>query len=148
MKTTKIAIPCHAPGGLLSDRSEHFGHCDSFTLIVIANGRIKDVEVIENIAHDAGGCMRPIELLKENEVDTIIVSGMGARPLRKFAEVGITVYFAPKYYSDEVYSVVKGFIQKEFLAMLGKQTCRTQGKFHLLEQAGREQKTPPNGGCS
>lgn len=138
MKTTKIAIPCNAPGGLMSDRCDHFGHCDSFTLVVIADGRIAGVKVIGNVAHDAGRCMQPIELLKENKVDTVIVSGMGSRPLKKFAEEGINVYFAPRHYSEEVYSVVMGFIGNNFSDMKKIHTCQLPGKFHIIKENSNE----------
>lgn len=133
MNTVKIAVPCHSPGGLMSDRCEHFGHCDHFTLIVIADGRIAGVQVIDNVVHDKGGCSQPIELLRKNKVDTLVVSGMGASPLRKFAEAGIEVYFAPRYYSDEVYSVVTGFVKKDFSVMRERQACGTEGRLHTGE---------------
>lgn len=130
MNTLRIAVPSTAPGGLSAKRSEHFGHCDLFTLIDITDGSITSIQTVNNIEHGAGGCVRPVKLLRENNVDTIVVSGMGAKPLQRFAEAGIKVLFAPKNYSDDVQSLVDGAVKNEFTAMLEKQACKGQGTCH------------------
>lgn len=130
MNTLRIAVPSTAPGGLSAKRSEHFGHCDLFTLIDIADGCVTATQIVDNIAHGAGGCMMPVQLLQENKVDTIVVSGMGARPMQKFAEAGIKVLFAPKNYSDDVESLVDGVVKNEFSTMLIKQACQGNGDCH------------------
>ena len=139
MNITKIAIPSNSPGGLMSERSKHFGHCDLFTLIDITDGKITGVQVVDNIAHGAGGCSRPIELLQENKVNSIVVSGMGAKPLQKFSAAGINVFYAPKSYSDDVYSVVNGVVKNAFSVMDKKQTCKGQGKCHQQGRSGKNQ---------
>ncbi|MFO7619605.1 MAG: NifB/NifX family molybdenum-iron cluster-binding protein [Thermoplasmata archaeon] len=90
-ETIRIAIPSAAPGGLDAEMSSHFGHADNFTLIEIAGKDIVSTAVLPNIPHTQGGCMAPVNLLKENGVDTIIVGGLGARPLMGFRQVGIRV---------------------------------------------------------
>ena len=39
-ETMKLAVPTMGEGGLQAERSGHFGHCDCFTLIDIADGEI------------------------------------------------------------------------------------------------------------
>ena len=89
----KIAIPSEAPGGLEAAISEHFGHCASFTMVSVDDGEIGEVTVIENGGHEQGGCMAPVMVLKEHEVDALVAGGMGARPLSGFQQVGIAVHF-------------------------------------------------------
>lgn len=51
----KIAIPSNSPGGLEADRSDHFGHCDVFTIVDLdaEKNSIKTVaEAVEKFAAD------------------------------------------------------------------------------------------------
>lgn len=89
----KLAVPTMGKAGLDSQRSGHFGHCDCFTLVRIANGAIVDVEGLDNPPHEEGGCLRPVRLLADCGVDAIVAAGMGMRPLMGFKQAGIAVYF-------------------------------------------------------
>lgn len=88
-----IAVPSENPGGLEAAISEHFGHCDAFTLVAVEDGTIGEVRVLANSAHGEGGCMAPVMLLKEHGVDVLVAGGMGGRPLAGFQQVGIAVHF-------------------------------------------------------
>lgn len=92
MDNGRIAVPSNGEGGLKSTRSDHFGHCDVFTLIDVENGTIKKESTVSNEEHGHGGCMVPVNLLAHNNVHAIIVAGIGRRPLVGFGEVGIDVY--------------------------------------------------------
>lgn len=92
MKNGRIAIPSNGQGGLNGTRSDHFGHCDVFTLIDVENGEIKDISVLRNQEHGQGGCMVPVNRLSENRVNALIVGGIGMRPLMGFKQAGIHVY--------------------------------------------------------
>ncbi len=91
--TMKLAVPTMGKAGLESKRSGHFGHCDCFTLISIEDGKIAQVEELSNVAHEEGGCLAPVMLLKEAGADAIVATGMGMRPMMGFADAGITVLF-------------------------------------------------------
>lgn len=91
-----LAVPSNTPSGLDAEISEHFGHCELFTLINIQEGKIASVDTVANVEHGAGGCMEPVQLLKDQGVEAIVVGGMGARPMQAFAEVNIDVYYAEK----------------------------------------------------
>jgi len=88
-----IAIPSDTTDGLEATISEHFGHCAAFTLVAVDDGAVGEVAVVENGAHEQGGCMAPVNLLKQRGVDILITGGMGARPLAGFRQVGIDVHF-------------------------------------------------------
>ena len=92
MERLRIAIPSVGEGGLDGHRAGHFGHCDVFTCIDAEDGRITSVTTIENREHVQGGCMVPVNLLAENNVNALIVGGIGMRPLLGFRQVGIDVY--------------------------------------------------------
>lgn len=130
METMRIAIPSTAPGGLSSKRSEHFGHCETFTLVEIADGQIVQVDTVSNIAHGAGGCLKPVGLLKDKDVDSIVVVGMGARPLRGFAEVGIAVFQAELRLFDTVEEVVHALLSKKLMPMQAIDACQGNGACH------------------
>lgn len=89
----KIAIPSNDPGGLDATISDHFGHCDVFTLVDVEEGKVTDIQLIPNAGHVQGGCMGPVMLLKNAGADIMAAGGMGMRPLAGFQQVGITVYF-------------------------------------------------------
>lgn len=92
MNKTLVAVPSSAPGGLDAEISEHFGHCDVFTLVEIDDGKVSRVAVLPNGSHEHGGCMAPVGLLAESRVKILIADGMGMRPLAGFNQVGIDVY--------------------------------------------------------
>jgi predicted Fe-Mo cluster-binding NifX family protein len=91
MSSVLIAIPSENPGGLDAGVGAHFGHCDLYTLVSIADGAIKDVSVIPNVPHQQGGCMAPVQYLAGKGVQQLIAGGMGLRPLMGFNQVGIQV---------------------------------------------------------
>ncbi|MCG6972273.1 MAG: NifB/NifX family molybdenum-iron cluster-binding protein [Desulfobacterales bacterium] len=92
MKNGRIAIPSMDNGGLDGQRAGHFGHCDVFTLVDVEEGKIKAVSTIQNHGHVQGGCMVPVNLLSDHNVNALIVGGIGMRPLMGFRQVGIDVY--------------------------------------------------------
>ena len=89
MENGRIAIPSMANGGLDGKRAGHFGHCDTFTLVDVKDGTIDKVTTIANQTHEQGGCMVPVNLLADNQVNALIVGGIGMRPLMGFRQVGI-----------------------------------------------------------
>jgi len=90
--TVRVAIPSELPGGLDAARSGHFGHSACFTLVDVVDGRIGKIEVLQNAPHTEGGCMAPVLVLAEQNVDVIVVDGIGGRPLMGFQQVGIAVH--------------------------------------------------------
>ena len=89
--TTRIAIPSELPGGLDAQRAGHFGRCACFTLVDVVDGEVEGVEILQNAPHVEGGCMAPVLVLAEHNVNAIVVQGIGGRPLMGFNQVGITV---------------------------------------------------------
>jgi predicted Fe-Mo cluster-binding NifX family protein len=88
-----VAVPSHDEGGLEARRSAHFGHCAYYTLVSVEDDRVVDVRVVENPPHESGGCTSVVGLLASYGTDTLVVGGIGARPLAGFESAGISVYF-------------------------------------------------------
>ncbi len=127
----RVAIPTNMPGGLEAARSEHFGHCDLFTVVDInENNEVADVKIVKNVPHDAGGCMAPVKVLQNSDVEAIIVSGMGARPMQGFNQVGITIYYADQKQVPNVASVVENLLAKKLPVMHVDQACTGSGNCH------------------
>lgn len=91
MQKTRIAVPSMWPGGLDALRSDHFGTCNVFTIIDIEDNQIVNIMTAPNVEHREGGCLVPVNLLVEQKVNSIVVGGMGMRPLQGFRHAGIEV---------------------------------------------------------
>jgi predicted Fe-Mo cluster-binding NifX family protein len=90
-KSILVAIPSAFPGGLEAALGAHFGHCDLYTLVKIADGQVQTVATLPNVPHQQGGCMAPVNHLAQHGVHVLIAGGMGMRPLMGFQQVGIDV---------------------------------------------------------
>ena len=121
MKNGRIAIPSVGNGGLDGQRSGHFGHCDVFTIVDVEEGKIKEVSTIQNQEHIQGGCMVPVNLLGQNNVNAIIVGGIGMRPLMGFKQVGIDVYHDAT--RPEIRPVVEDLIAGKLPIISDDQVC-------------------------
>ena len=126
----KIAVPTDVADGMLGKRSGHFGHCKEFTLVDVENGAVTDVARLENLPHAAGGCLAPVQLLKDHRVDSIVVGGMGANPFKRFAEVGIRVFFADLEQCPDVQSAIDSLLLGRLQEMRLQQLCKGSGNCH------------------
>ena len=121
MKDGRIAIPSMDRGGLDGQRAGHFGHCDVFTLVDVRDGEIEQVTTIDNGEHMQGGCMVPVNLLAQNNVNALIVGGIGMRPLMGFRQVGIDVYHDAT--RPEIRPVVEDLIAGKLAIIGDDQVC-------------------------
>lgn len=127
----RIAIPTNSPGGLEASRSDHFGHCDVFTVVELdAEKKVKSVETLDTPEHGAGGCMVPVQVLSDAGVNAIVVGGIGARPMQGFAEVGIDVYWAERNSILDAATVVEKFSAGMLPKMNGDQACKGGSNCH------------------
>jgi len=121
MENGRIAIPSAEAGGLDGQRSGHFGHCDTFTLVDVKEGAIEKISTIANQAHVQGGCMVPVNLLADNQVNAIIVGGIGMRPLMGFRQAGIDVYHDDQ--RPAIRPVVEDLIVGKLAMIADNQVC-------------------------
>ncbi len=121
MENGRIAVPSNEKGGLDGVRAGHFGHCDVFTIIDVKDGKIENVSTIQNQGHVQGGCMVPVNLLAQNNVNALIVGGIGMRPLMGFNQVGINVYYEAE--RQEIKPVVEDLISGKLNIIGNDQVC-------------------------
>ena len=121
MENGRIAIPSVEAGGLDGQRSGHFGHCDAFTLVDGEDGKIKQVTTLPNQGHAQGGCMVPVNILAQNNVNALIVGGIGMRPLMGFRQAGINVYHDAT--RTEIRAVVEDLIADKLPVIGDNQVC-------------------------
>ena len=117
----RIAVPSEAPGGFDAPRSGHFGRSPNFTLVDIVDGDVASVDVVVNRPHTHGGCMSPVVTLGENQVDVVIVAGIGHRPLLGCVQAGIRVFAGED--RPDVRSVVQAFVDMELSPVGPDATC-------------------------
>ncbi len=121
MKNGRIAVPSNGQGGIDGERAGHFGHCEVFTFIDVADGKIEKISILPNQEHVQGGCMVPVNLLSQNNVNALIVGGIGMRPLAGFRQVGIEVYHDDQ--RIEIKPVVEDLISGKLSLITDNQVC-------------------------
>jgi predicted Fe-Mo cluster-binding NifX family protein len=126
MKDGRIAVPSMEAGGLDGHRSGHFGHCDVFTIVDVKDGVIENVSTIANQSHVQGGCMVPVNLLSQHNVNALVVGGIGMRPLMGFRQVGIDVYYDAT--RPEIGPVVEDLIAGKLTKINDDQVCGGGGR--------------------
>jgi predicted Fe-Mo cluster-binding NifX family protein len=118
----RIAIPTNGPGGLDAERSAHFGHADSFTIVEVTDGKIAGEQTLANPPHEHGGCGLTVNLLAAAGVGTAIVVGMGGGPLAAMHANNITPLFDGE--SRTPRASVEAFLSGRLLPFGGDHTCR------------------------
>ncbi|RXA16831.1 hypothetical protein EQO05_13515 [Methanosarcina sp. MSH10X1] len=100
--------------GLESDVCFHFGSCEYFTIVDIQEKTIAGVKAISNLSPDGEhNCTAPSIILKSHNVDTVLVSGIGGRPLISLVEKEIKVFAgATGKVSDAVQDYNSGLLQQ------------------------------------
>ncbi len=85
----RIAIPTDGRGGLDDPVAEHFGRCETYT-ILDDDGNV--LEVVKNTSEHMGGKGLPPQIMKENGADVLLCMGIGPRAISLCKELGIEVY--------------------------------------------------------
>lgn len=128
MRNGRIAIPSLENGGLEGTRAGHFGHCDVFTLVDVVDGEIVATSTLQNEEHVQGGCMVPVQLLARNNVNALIVGGIGLRPLMGFRQFNINVYYDAE--RPQIKPVVEDLISGKLAQIENDQVCGGGGGNH------------------
>ena len=120
-KRMRLVFPTDENMGYLSRRGAHFGKAKFYTIIVLDEGKIVDVEVKENPGHSGGACGNAVDNIMTLEPDALVVSGIGGSPAQGFANVGLDLYFDKE--SPTVEHSVKRFIDGKLEKSGGNGTC-------------------------
>ena len=117
----RLVFPTNENEGYLSKRGAHFGKAKFYTIVTIEDGKIKDVEGIQNGGHDSGACGNAVTNIMNLKPDALIVGGIGGRPAQGFAEAGLDVYFDQT--SPTVQDSLKAFLDNKLEKSTGQGTC-------------------------
>lgn len=122
MDTMRIAVPTDGGGGLDSQRSAHFGHAESFTIVDAADGKIVGHHAMANPPHSHGGCGVTVTMLANAGVDTAIVVGMGGGPLAAMNSLGMKALFDDQ--SPTPRRAVEALLAGKLIPFASDNTCR------------------------
>ncbi|MEG1609289.1 MAG: NifB/NifX family molybdenum-iron cluster-binding protein [Clostridia bacterium] len=76
----------------------HFGHTQQFKIVEIVDGKIVDSVIVDATE---GGHSALAQLLKNNNVDTLVCGGIGGGAQTALAELGIKVFGGVEGSADE-----------------------------------------------
>lgn len=127
----KVAVPSVAPGGLEAICSDHFGHCDCFTMITTDDTGASEVKIVPN--QHGGGCGSVVSQLHDEGVDVVMVRGIGRRPLMGFQQAGIGVYQGTGMLVSDV---IDSFRSNSALVVDEKVACQGGGGNHRHGRCG------------
>lgn len=88
----KICFPVENSTGLESPVYGHFGSAPAFVIVDSENNEIKAVQ--NSNQHHAHGMCQPLKALGGEQVDAIVVGGIGAGALNRLKAMGIAVFQA------------------------------------------------------
>jgi predicted Fe-Mo cluster-binding NifX family protein len=117
----RIAVPTNGQGGIDGERSAHFGHADSFTIVDVADGQIVGGEVVVNPPHSHGGCGLTVAMLADAGVGSAIVVGMGGGPLSAMSRTGMKALFDDQ--SPTPREAVEAFLAGKLSEFGGDHVC-------------------------
>jgi predicted Fe-Mo cluster-binding NifX family protein len=121
-----IAIPTAGPGGMDAERSAHFGHADSFTIVEVLDGQVATSRSLVNPPHAQGGCGLTVAMLAAAGASIAIVVGMGRGPLAAMDAHGMTPLFDDQ--SPTPRAAVEAYLAGRLPAFGGNHAC--QGHQH------------------
>jgi len=92
-----IAVPTYDEGGINTDIHEHFGRCQSITIINIIEDQIKAVKVVPNIySMEKGGFgVQAAHIISNNQVNEVIVRSLEYNVFNKLKSFNIKILKAP-----------------------------------------------------
>ncbi|MBW6470437.1 MAG: NifB/NifX family molybdenum-iron cluster-binding protein [Methanosarcinaceae archaeon] len=107
----RVCIPSFSPGGLDAPVSEHFGHCEVFTVADIEDDKIVAAWPLSNEQEGGHNCAIPVQRIIDEGVDCMIVGGIGRGPLMGFNQLKIDVYSgATGTIEDTLNEFIKGLL--------------------------------------
>ena len=85
----KIAIPTNDDKGNEAHIAEHFGRCETYT-ILDQEGSV--LEILTNKSSHQGGEILPPDFLKQNNIQVLLCHGIGRKALQLCDENSIELY--------------------------------------------------------
>lgn len=117
----RVVFPTDENMGYLSQRGAHFGKAKFYTIITLNEGKIADVESVQNPGHSGGACGNAVANIMALNPDALVVSGIGGSPAEGFAKAGLDLYFDQK--SPTVEKSVEMLLAGKLEKSSGNGTC-------------------------
>ena len=121
----KICFPVERNEGLESPVFGHFGSAPHFVIVDTANGRVE--EVANKDKHHSHGACSPLKALGGQQVDAIVVSGIGGGALGRLNQLGLKVYRAA---GGSIAENLAALAESELPVLTPEQTCGGHGGGH------------------
>lgn len=131
-----IGIPSNRPGGLNASLNPRFGRCPIFTLVILEDDVIKEVDVLENPGQNAMGGAGPMaaQFLAEQEVTIVIGGNYGPNAASALKAAGIEMY---GFTTTDLNLKLKNFVQKFIAGELPKITDSNVPMHSGMNMGGR-----------
>ena len=100
----KIVIPTNGNKGLNDKVAEHFGRCQTYTLLD-EKGNL--LEIIDNISEHMGGVGLPPELMKKYGANVLLCKELGPRALNLCQQLEISIYVCQAKTVKEIFEMWK-----------------------------------------
>ncbi len=112
----KICFPVAEAKGLESQVYGHFGSAPAFVLVDTETGDVRDL-VNADAQHEHGQCS-PLKALSGEQVDAVVVGGIGRGALGKLNASGVKVFRGPGEPVSKCLELFKSGGLQEFSPML------------------------------
>jgi len=88
----KFCFPVQHDEGMESAVFGHFGSAPVFIIVDTTSGQVSTIQ--NGDQHHAHGACNPLKALNNQQIDAVVVGGIGAGALSRLAQSGIKVYRA------------------------------------------------------
>ena len=120
-----ICIPIEADNGLNSLVCAHFGSAPAFLLVDTDTEACR--AIVNNNQHQGHGMCMPLQSLQGEQIDAMVVGGIGMGALNKLNAASITVYLSEHQTVAEVVTAYKAGTMK---TMQPGMACSQHGHGH------------------
>jgi len=117
----RIVIPTNDDKGLLANMGAHFGKANFYTIVELDENGIKNVEVVKNPGHGAGGCSNAIANILTLKPDALIVVGIGPNPAMGFNQAGLPLFVDKT--SQKVEESINKLLNNQLPRVANQGTC-------------------------
>lgn len=127
----KICFPVAENQGM---ESEIYGHFGSAPLFIVVDTETREIKTLINAdEHHAHGACQPFKAIGGQEVDAVVVGGIGGGALRGLNQAGLTVYQAQGL---TIADNISCFALNELAVLTPGQTCGGRAHGHGGETGG------------
>lgn len=121
----KVCIPVEEFCGMKSRVCDHFGSAPAFAVVDVETMAIEPV--INSDDHHQHGHCSPLKLIGGQQINAVIVGGMGAGAIRGLQQAGIGVF---RYSGGTVNDAVRAFCAGTLPMLTARQACGGHGHGH------------------